>query len=101
MAVVGSYQRATDLFTYPAVSSIVSPFRDSRSSAIQSLYVQPFGLPELATNCVHCGASLAGQPRYSRFRVCDECGFSYPISARDRITSLVDDDSFRELEPAL
>jgi acetyl-CoA carboxylase carboxyl transferase subunit beta len=50
---------------------------------------------------VRCGAVLAGRPRFTRLRVCDECGKHYPIDTRTRITSLIDPGSFREIDTDL
>jgi acetyl-CoA carboxylase carboxyl transferase subunit beta len=44
---------------------------------------------------------LAGRPRFTRLRVCDECGKHYPIGAWTRIVSLVDPGSFREIDADL
>ncbi|HET8523930.1 MAG TPA: hypothetical protein VFL82_11880, partial [Thermomicrobiales bacterium] len=56
---------------------------------------------ELPPNCVRCGAVLAGRPRFTRLRVCDECGKHYPIDTRTRIASLVDPGSFHEIDADL
>jgi acetyl-CoA carboxylase carboxyl transferase beta subunit/acetyl-CoA carboxylase carboxyl transferase alpha subunit len=51
--------------------------------------------------CKACLAPLAGRPRFTKFRVCDECGAYAPIPARARIGSLVDSGSFSETEASL
>ncbi|HLF07886.1 MAG TPA: acetyl-CoA carboxylase carboxyltransferase subunit alpha/beta [Dehalococcoidia bacterium] len=48
------------------------------------------------TTCNRCQQSLAGAESYQRFRVCPNCGRHFAISARERITMLVDAASFRE-----
>jgi acyl-CoA carboxylase subunit beta len=53
--------------------------------------------PSVLTRCRACGAPLAGTPSYDRYRVCGECGQTYTISGRDRIASLVDENSFDEI----
>jgi acetyl-CoA carboxylase carboxyl transferase subunit beta len=63
--------------------------------------VSPLPGAELPPNCVRCGAVLAGRPRFTRLRVCDECGKHYPIDTRTRIASLVDPGSFREIDADL
>ena len=47
--------------------------------------------------CLVCGQSMALSDLYLTLRVCPVCRFHYSITARERITSLVDDGSFREI----
>ncbi len=54
-----------------------------------------------APACPQCGVNLAERPRFTRYRVCDDCGAHLPIPARLRIASLVDEGSFRETHPRL
>jgi acetyl-CoA carboxylase carboxyl transferase beta subunit/acetyl-CoA carboxylase carboxyl transferase alpha subunit len=79
----------------------VRTFRGFRPATPRIFHSPPLAPTALVADCVKCGASLAGQPRYSRYRVCDECGYAYGISARDRIASLVDPKSFHEIEALL
>jgi acetyl-CoA carboxylase carboxyl transferase subunit beta len=51
--------------------------------------------------CAGCGAHLAGQPKFARYRVCDECGRYSAIPARLRIETLSDEGTFRETEANL
>ena len=51
--------------------------------------------------CLVCGSSLADSELYARFRVCDVCGFHYSMNARERIVSLVDPGSFREINRSI
>jgi acetyl-CoA carboxylase carboxyl transferase beta subunit/acetyl-CoA carboxylase carboxyl transferase alpha subunit len=48
------------------------------------------------TNCLNCGADLAGSRDYSAFGVCPACRFHYTIGAQERIDLLCDPGSFRE-----
>lgn len=48
--------------------------------------------------CATCGGILIDMPHYTQFRACDFCGVHYPISARRRIASLVDEGTFRETD---
>jgi acetyl-CoA carboxylase carboxyl transferase subunit beta len=50
------------------------------------------------THCPQCRAPLLGRPRFERFRVCDECERHFAIDVDRRIASLVDDDSFGEID---
>lgn len=61
----------------------------------------PDASTQLHQACPACGAHLAGRPRFAKYRICDECGVYAPISARLRIASLVDAQSFRETEAGL
>jgi acetyl-CoA carboxylase carboxyl transferase subunit beta len=51
--------------------------------------------------CRRCGAALAGDTRYERYRVCPTCGAHLAIGSRQRITALVDEGSFRETDAKL
>jgi acetyl-CoA carboxylase carboxyl transferase subunit beta len=56
-----------------------------------------------ATVCPSCQADFTqgAWPQYQRFRVCDQCGHHFHVSARDRITQLVDAGSFHEANRSL
>jgi acetyl-CoA carboxylase carboxyl transferase beta subunit/acetyl-CoA carboxylase carboxyl transferase alpha subunit len=47
-------------------------------------------------SCESCGAPLANDDLYARFRVCSRCNKHYPISALERIASLTDPGTFKE-----
>lgn len=47
-------------------------------------------------SCLLCGASMADQKLYDRFRVCPNCRFHYSISSRERVRLLTDPKSFKE-----
>ena len=47
--------------------------------------------------CLIDGANLVDSETYARYRVCHLCGFHYSISARERIDSLIDTDTFHEI----
>ena len=46
--------------------------------------------------CIVCDLNLRGSEIYEVFKVCPQCHFHYSMSARERIDSLVDNDSFNE-----
>ena len=52
-------------------------------------------------NCLVCGSALAGSAEYDRFRVCGLCGFHYSMNARERVASLADPGSFREINRSI
>jgi acyl-CoA carboxylase subunit beta len=52
------------------------------------------------TVCPRCRASLDG-PLYRRYRVCDSCNFHFQISARERLSLIADEGSFREVNQRL
>ena len=52
-------------------------------------------------NCLVCGSALAGSAQYARFRVCGRCGFHYSMNARERVDSLADPGSFREINRSI
>ena len=47
--------------------------------------------------CLIDGANLVDAPLYQRYRVCPLCRFHYSMRARERIDSLADPGSFREI----
>lgn len=51
--------------------------------------------------CFVCSASLLESPLYIQYRVCPSCNFHYSMTARNRINSLVDPDSFREINRSI
>ncbi len=57
--------------------------------------------PEGAPICPNCGAEQTASSNYERYRVCERCNHHFPFSARRRLELLLDEDTFRELKPAL
>ena len=51
--------------------------------------------------CFVCDARLPGSDLYTRYRVCYVCHFHYSMTARERIDSLVDPSSFREINRSI
>ena len=47
--------------------------------------------------CLMCSTDLLESDMYKKHKVCHTCGFHYSISAKDRIESLVDFQSFKEI----
>ena len=58
-------------------------------------------LPPARENCLVCGSTLAGSVQYDRYRVCGLCGFHYSMNARERVDSLADPGSFREINRSI
>ncbi len=50
--------------------------------------------------CPECGAAKEGTA-WERYRVCGNCRYHFPMTARERIDLLVDPDSLREINPSL
>ena len=46
--------------------------------------------------CLMCSTDLLESDMYKKHKVCHTCGFHYSISAKDRIESLVDFQSFKD-----
>ena len=60
------------------------------------------GVPEgVWSKCTSCGATLYGAELARNAQVCPKCGFHMRISARDRLISMLDTDSFEEISGAL
>ena len=51
--------------------------------------------------CIVCDLDLQDSEFFEIFRVCPQCHFHYSMSARERIDSLVDSNSFREFNRAV
>ena len=51
--------------------------------------------------CLVCDASLVDSELYDRYNVCPRCRFHYSVSARERIDSLADPGSFKEINRAV
>ena len=47
--------------------------------------------------CIHCGASVREDGLYQMYKICSRCRFHHSMSARERIESLADADSFSEI----
>src|SRR6187402_3636182 len=53
------------------------------------------------TACRRCGADLSVSATWARLRVCSQCRFHGPLSARRRLELLLDEGSFREAHQSL
>ncbi|MCH8206767.1 MAG: acetyl-CoA carboxylase carboxyl transferase subunit beta [Chloroflexi bacterium] len=51
--------------------------------------------------CLVCDADLAGSELYAQHRTCPVCRFHYSMTARERIESLADPESFKETNRSL
>ena len=51
--------------------------------------------------CLVCEASLVDSELYGRYRVCHVCRFHYSMAARERIDSLADPATFREINRSI
>ncbi|MBI4785950.1 MAG: acetyl-CoA carboxylase carboxyl transferase subunit beta [Chloroflexi bacterium] len=56
--------------------------------------------PSQAVRCRRCGRDLFHAPKYRQARICDFCGYNFPLSARARIQALADSATFVEFTPA-
>ncbi|MBA31795.1 MAG: hypothetical protein CL748_04635 [Chloroflexi bacterium] len=53
-------------------------------------------LENLLELCLHCDFKLNNSKTYQRYRICPKCNYHYSISARRRLASLIDKNSFNE-----
>ena len=51
--------------------------------------------------CLVCAATFEDSDLYARYKVCHLCGFHYSMNARERIDSLADPDSFKEINRSI
>lgn len=59
-------------------------------------------MPEgLWIKCPSCGESLFQEALMKNLRVCNHCDYHFTISAPERLASLVDDNSFQEMDTQL
>jgi acetyl-CoA carboxylase carboxyl transferase subunit beta len=59
-------------------------------------------MPEgLWTQCPSCGESLYTQALIKNLKVCPSCGHHFTISAEERILSIIDEDTFEEIDEHL
>ena len=58
---------------------------------------------EIATEetCLFCDTNLSDSELYARYRICNDCRFHYSMTARERIDSLVDSGTFKEINRSL
>ena len=61
---------------------------------------EPDDVPD-RDSCLVCDADLTGSEIYSHYRVCPRCRFHYSMSARERIASLADTESFEEINRSI
>ncbi len=53
--------------------------------------------PAVRENCLVCDSALVDSSLYAAYRVCHSCHFHYTMTARERIDTLADRGSFREI----
>ena len=51
--------------------------------------------------CLVCGARLVDSDLFTRYRICSSCRFHYSMTARERISTLADAGTFREINRSL
>ena len=61
----------------------------------------PGGAPDLWLRCPGCSELLFKKSLEKGLRVCTSCGHHFRVPARERITQLVDEGSFQELDASL
>ena len=52
----------------------------------------------LWNKCPSCGALILAQELTENFRVCPKCGYHFPMPARERISLLLDEGTFKEID---
>lgn len=70
--------------------------------SIEHLGEKKKDMPEgLWTKCPQCGESLYDATLQRNLRVCTECDYHFTLNAQERISSLLDEHSFEELDANL
>jgi len=70
----------------------------ARKTARQSVDALPDGL---WAKCPTCGEILFNKELDKNLRVCNKCGYHYKLSAAERLSMLVDDGTFEEMDANL
>src|SRR5262249_33792732 len=84
--------------TLTGLRGLINPSPAEKDSHIMATVGRPKrGVPEgLWIQCPQCKATIFRKEAESRFNVCPECDYHFPIPARERIRQLLDQDSFEE-----
>jgi acetyl-CoA carboxylase carboxyl transferase subunit beta len=72
--------------------------KSARKTARQSVDALPDGL---WTKCPTCGEILFNKELEKNLRVCNKCGYHYKLGAAERLSMLVDDGTFVEMDADL
>ena len=60
------------------------------------------GIPEgIWSKCAACGETVFQKEFFANYKVCPGCSFHYQLSAHERIDTLVDNGTFRELDAGM
>ncbi|MCK4905865.1 acetyl-CoA carboxylase carboxyltransferase subunit beta [bacterium] len=60
------------------------------------------GIPEgLWSKCLACSRILYTEQLIKNFKVCPKCGYHFRLSAKERLSQLLEDDTFEELDANL
>ncbi len=63
---------------------------------------QKRGIPEgLWTKCRECGELFFDRDQEIKYKVCNNCGFHYPLGAQERLRTIVEDHSFEEMDAGM
>ncbi len=53
----------------------------------------------IMTKCPHCGKIIYTKLLIKNFKMCDECGYYFKVSANERIAMILDDEELLEFDP--
>ena len=67
------------------------------TSVVKRARSEELAVATTRATCLICDASLVESELYGRYRVCPVCRFHYSMTARERIDSLADLGSFKEI----
>jgi len=76
-------------------------FKKVRYSTVQRAGARREIPAGLWTKCKGCGAVVYRTKIKENLNMCPECGYHYPLTARERIALLTDEGSFREMDAHL
>lgn len=55
----------------------------------------------IMTKCPHCGKVIYTKLLLKNFKMCDECGYYFKVSANERLAMILDEDELLEFDPQL
>jgi acetyl-CoA carboxylase carboxyl transferase subunit beta len=60
------------------------------------------GIPEgIWSKCAACGQVIFQKEFFGNYKVCPDCGFHYPLSAHERLDTILDAGTFKETDAGL
>jgi acetyl-CoA carboxylase carboxyl transferase subunit beta len=99
---IGGVAQIEPALTPPSILHPVAPFPVKPKQISTKPRVKKRDIPEgLWTKCPSCGTMIYDKELDENLKVCAKCQHHFPISARERIHSLVETCTFEEMDPEM